>query len=304
LSPASNNARRARPLLGTFVEIAVADAAPSDMRAAFDAAFEAVAKVHALMSFHDANSDVARLNSKAFTRAIGVHRWTFQVIEAAMDLHRRSGGLFDIAVAPILQNMGLLPCRPAHQAASSGDMATSAAIELLSDHRVRFHDPGIRIDLGGIAKGFAVDRAIEVLRDFGVSRGVVNAGGDFAAFGPHSETVYIRDPRDPRRLKCGVEIENQALASSGSYFDPFRSARPLGLMIIDPRSHKPASTIKAATVRATSCLIADALTKVVMIAGSAAAALLDQYRASALVVLPTGDIEMTQDLQSAVCLAA
>jgi thiamine biosynthesis lipoprotein len=174
----------------------------------------------------------------------------------------------------------------------------------MSDHRVRFHRPGIRIDLGGIAKGFAVDRAIEVLRDFGISRGVVNAGGDLAAFGAHSETVYIRDSRDPRRLMCGIEIENQALASSGSYFDPFRSACPLELTIIDPRSHKPASMINAATVRAPSCLIADALTKVVMIAGSAAAALLEQYQASALVVLPTGDIEMTQDLQSAVCLAA
>jgi FAD:protein FMN transferase len=304
LPPASNSARRARPLLGTFAEIAVADAAPSEMHAAIDAAFDAVAKVHALMSFHDANSDVGRLNSEAFARPLEVHRWTFKVLEAAMDLHRRSAGLFDIAIAPILQNMGLLPRPPAHRAANSGDKATSAAIELLSDHRVRFHHRGIRIDLGGIAKGFAVDRAIEVLRDFGISRGVVNAGGDLAAFGPHSETVYIRDSRDPRRLICGIEIENQALASSGGYFDPFRSACPLGLTIIDPRTHKPASMINAATVRAPSCLIADALTKVVMIAGSAAAALLEQYQASALVVLPSGDVEMTQDLRSAVCLAA
>src|SRR5262245_10531915 len=81
------------------------------MRAAIDAAFEAVAKVHALMSFHDANSDVGRLNSEAFARPLGVHRWTFKVLEAAVDLHWRSAGLFDIAIAPILQNMGLLPRR-------------------------------------------------------------------------------------------------------------------------------------------------------------------------------------------------
>ena len=78
----------------------------------------------------------------------------------------------------------------------------------------------------------------------------------------------------------------------------------MGLAIIDPRSHQPAAIINAATVRARSCLIADALTKVVMIAGATVAALLEAYQASALMVLPTGDIEMTQDLQSAVCLAA
>lgn len=304
MSPGSNNARRARPLLGTFVEIAVADAAPSDMGAAIDAAFDAVAKVHELMSFHDADSDVGRLNREAFARPLRVHGWTFQVLEAAVDLHRRSAGLFDIAIAPILQDIGLLPRLPAHGAAISGEMATCAAIELLSDQRVRFHDPGVRIDLGGIAKGFAVDRAIEVLRNFGMSCAVVNAGGDLAAFGPHGETVYIRDPCDPRRLVCGIEIENQALASSGNYFDLFRSASPLGVTIIDPCTRKPASAINAVTVRAPSCLVADALTKVVMIAGPAATALLEQYQASALVVWSTGDIEMTQDLQSAVCLAA
>jgi FAD:protein FMN transferase len=304
LPPASNSARRARPLLGTFVEIAVADAAPSDMHVAIAAAFEAVAKVHELMSFHDPHSDVGRLNSKAFARPIRVHRWTFQVLEAAVDLHRRSAGLFDIAIAPILQDMGLLPPSPAHQTGNSGKTATSAAIELLSDQRVRFRDPGVKIDLGGIAKGFAVDRAIDVLRDFGMSRGVVNAGGDLAAFGPHSETVHIRDPRDARRLMCSIEIENQALASSGNYFDPFRSASPVGRTIIDPRILKAASMIDAVTIRAPSCLIADALTKVVMIAGPAVTALLEQYQASALLVFSAGDIEMTQDLQSAVCLAA
>ena len=257
------------------MEITVAGAAPRDMHAAIEAAFGAVAKVHGLMSFHDANSDVGRLNNGGWVRPLRVHRWTFQVLEAAVDLHRRSAST-----------------------------ATTEAIELLSDRRVRFRHPGVRIDLGGIAKGFAVDRAIDVLRDHRMLAGLVNAGGDLAAFGPATETVYIRDPRDPRRLMCGIEIDNQALASSGNRFDPFRSASPSGPAIIDPRTRQAVRSVNAVTVRAPSCLIADALTKVVMAEGPSAADLLDHYRAGALVVSAAGAVQMTEDLQGAVCLAA
>ncbi len=304
MSRASDSVQRARPLLGTFVEIRVAGAAPRDMHAAIDAAFGAVAKVHGLMSFHDANSDIGRLNGGAWVHSLAVDRWTFQVLETAADLHRRSAGVFDIAVAPILQELGLLPRLLSDRAANSMSTATAEAIELLPDDRVRFRHPGVRIDLGGIAKGFAVDRAIDVLRDHRMPAGLVNAGGDLAAFGPATETVYIRDPRDPRRLICGIEIDNQALASSGNRFDPFRSASPSGSAIIDPRTQQAVGGLNAVTVRAPSCLIADALTKVVMAEGASAADLLDHYRAGALVVSAAGDVRMTEDLQGAVCLAA
>jgi thiamine biosynthesis lipoprotein len=304
LPPASDSVRRARPLLGTFVEITVADASATDMHAAVEAAFLAVAEVHRLMSFHDPHSDVSRLNGKAWQRAVSVHDWTFQVLQAALDLHRRSRGVFDIAIAPVLQDMGLLPRLKVDRSSSPEKFATGEAVELLPDNCVRFKHPGARIDLGGIAKGFAVDRAIDVLRDHGMPRGLVNAGGDLAAFGPHPETICIRDPRDPRRLLLRIEIDNQALASSGHFFDPFRSASALGSAIIDPCTRKPAQTNDAATVRAPSCMVADALTKVVMVAGPSATALLEHCCASALVVSAAGDVQMTSDLQNAVCLAA
>jgi thiamine biosynthesis lipoprotein len=87
-------------LLGAFVEIEVAGAATSEMDAAVNAAFEAVASVHRLMSFHEADSDVSRLNRESCLRRISVHAWTFEVLEAAVEIHRRSNGVFDIAVAP------------------------------------------------------------------------------------------------------------------------------------------------------------------------------------------------------------
>jgi thiamine biosynthesis lipoprotein len=186
---------RARPLLGTFVEIRSAGASPGAVEQAVDAAFAAVAEVHRLMSFHDADSDVSRLNRQAFNHSVAVDPWTYEVLETALALHRQSMGAFDIAVAPALQELGMLPLNEGERDIGRIARATSGAIELLPDNRVRFHHPATRIDLGGIAKGFAVDRALDVLREQNQSQGLVNAGGDLATFGSFPETVALRNTR-------------------------------------------------------------------------------------------------------------
>jgi thiamine biosynthesis lipoprotein len=297
MATVSDKVRRARPLLGTFVEIEAAGAARSDLNAAIDAAFEAVANVHRLMSFHEDDSDVSRLNREAFVRPIEVHAWTFQVLEAATEMHRRSNGIFDIAVAPALQGMGLLP-RLNNGAAIATRARSFDAIELLGGQTIRFRDPDVRIDLGGIAKGFAVDCALEVLRGFDISNGMVNAGGDLAAFGQDPHAIHVRHPRDPRRLTCRVEITDEALASTARRFDLFQSAETTGSAIIDPASGKPTEVIDGATVRARSCMVADALTKIVMVSGTEATELLEHYNASALLVSADGDVRITPDWHS------
>lgn len=223
MKSASNSLARARPLLGTFVEIVTSGAAPARMETAIEAAFDAVARVHRVMSFHDPGSDVSRLNCARPGRAVFVDDWTYRVLECALDLHLRSRGTFNIAVAPMMQALGLLPALA--QDGSSPTMPQSgSALELLPGHRVRLREAG-RIDLGGIAKGLAVDRAIDVLRKHEIPSGLVNAGGDLAAFGAYDHPVAIRDPRDPMRLMCQVAIRNAAIASSGLLFDPVTSER-------------------------------------------------------------------------------
>ena len=305
MADASNRARtkfrRARPLLGTFVEIEVdAVGAPSD--AAVEAAFADVAEVHRLMSFHEADSDVSRLNRQAHARPVVVHAWTYQVLQAAIELERRSGGVFNIAVAPVLQAKGLLPC-------FDGDAAKAGrpphnGIELLAGGAVRFRDPRVRIDLGGIAKGFAVDRACKALGRLGVASGIVNAGGDLLVFGNGPQTVHVRDPRDPRRLICSIALANEALASTARRFDPFQSDSTDHTAVIDPASGGPAEAFAGVTVRAPSCMIADALTKIVMIMGTGAGELLAHYAAGALLMSPDGDIQVTPNLSGAINRAA
>ena len=297
MQPTSANIRRARPLLGTFVDIDVDEVDERHAEGAVEAAFAAVSEVHRLMSFHEADSDVSRLNRGASSGAVQVDQWTYEVLEMAADMNHRSAGAFDIGIAPTLQQLGQLPCGEETQAASLPCIPMADAIELLGNSRVRFTHASVKVDLGGIAKGFAVDRAIDALRRHGARSAMVNAGGDLAAFGTETRTIHIRDPRSPDRLICEVDVSNQALASTGRRFDPFQSAAVADSAVIEPTTRMPAHAVHGATVRASSCMIADALTKIVMIAGVEAAAPLAHYRASAIFVSADGDVRATSDWQ-------
>ena len=173
--------------------------------------------------------------------------------------------------------------------------STHDAIELLPGSRVRFRQPDVRIDLGGIAKGFAVDRALDVLKHRGMAQGLVNAGGDLAAFGAQPQTVGIRNPFDPHRLLCEVPVRDSALASSARRFDLVEPSSAAMTAVIDPRTREPINAIAGATVVASTCVIADALTKVVMIAGVDATPLLDRYGAGAMIVSADGETCVTSN---------
>jgi thiamine biosynthesis lipoprotein len=290
-----DSVRRAKPLLGTFVEITVPDAAPVDVDDAIEQAFGAIARVHRLMSFHDPDSDVSRLNSRAATEAVAVDPWTYQVLQAAIDFQQRSAGAFDITVAPVLQQIGLLPHHGREPFSAAADGPMIGAIELLSENGVRFQHSAIRIDLGGIAKGYAVDRAVETLKRLGVRSGLVNAGGDLAGFGPDAHVVDIRDPGCPGRILSRATICDQALASTAGSFDLSISLAVPALAVIDPATLKPVDTFQGATVRAHSCMIADALTKIVMVAGENSPPILQHYQAAAMLVHRDGAVRVTDN---------
>lgn len=304
MAAASNSVRRARPSLGTFVEIEAAGPVQAEVIGALDVGFEAVSTVHRLMSFHEPASDVSRLNREAFDRPVKVHEWTFDVLKTSIELHRRSAGLFNVAVAPALQAMGLLPRHNEDEAAEARP-PLSEAIDLLEGEMVRFRHRHAKIDLGGIAKGFAVDRALDALRQSGsIARGLVNAGGDLAAFGSEVQSVQVRHPRHPARVICRVELANEALASTARRFDLFQSSETSASAIIDRRGQTPDNAIDGVTVRAPSCMIADAMTKIVMISGTDASSLLEVYNANALLITSDGQVQISPDWQNAVHLAA
>lgn len=291
----NNGVRRARPLLGTIVEIALPDGG-EDCAAAIDAAFGAIEEVQRRMSFHEAESTLSRVNREAALAPVPIDAWTFAVLQTAAELHRDSGGLFDIAVAPRLQELGYLP-GPRRRGAEG----TFADVELNateSGGTVRFHAPGLALDLGGIAKGFAVDRAVESLREAGIASGLVNAGGDLRAFGEAPFPVVIRDPGNPGATLITLELRDAALATSAHYFADRLAPNASLPPIVFPGAHRPPSATplpRSVTVQATNAMLADALTKVVMLDPAAAQAVLRRHGAAALLVSTDGEVMCTEN---------
>ena len=243
--------RRARPLLGTFIEVACRGEAARCLPA-IEAAFTAIARVHALMSVHEKASDLTRINERAHREPVTVDAQTACVLAAALELHRESGGAFDVA---------------------AGSKGSSDDIELRGNV-VRFARP-MRVDLGGIAKGYAVDRAIEELASHGISRAIVNAGGDLRVLGDDAELIHLRDPGQPARLHPALTLARGAMATSAGYFSR---------AIVDPATGATSEGRDSASVVAPTAMIADALAKVVLLRGSLSQALLERYNAHALVL--------------------
>lgn len=269
---------RARPLLGTIVEVrVVAESAACAWRAA-DAAFEAVARVHRLMSFHETGSDVSHINRSAHLKPAKVDPQTWKVLACALALSRESHGLFDCTVASRLMQLGYLPKGP--QLSENAD-ATRVHVELLEDHRVRFLKP-LAVDLGGIAKGYAVDQAIDQLRRYNINAACVNAGGDLRVIGDRDWPVSIRSPADPYRTFFPLTLHDEALATTANYFAARVESGKVISPLIDPRTGACRTEDHSVSIIAPSCMLADALTKIVWLSNDPEHPLLSRYRARAI----------------------
>lgn len=269
--------RRCRPLLGTFVEIT----APLDCAAVIDRAFDAIARVHACMSYHERDSDLTALRRSPAGQIVTVNPWTVTVLRQAKRLYDRSGGLFDVAIGGDLAVLGYLPVDDAVGGAPL--TGTTADIEIVDDSHVRCRR-AMLIDLGGIAKGFAVDCAIDALSAAGVERGSVNAGGDLRVIG--DEIVALRGLDNT--IEGAIEVTDAALASSssrwrGRHFRAGNMAPHLGI------DRKPLREERTVTVIAPDCMIADAMTKIALADHGLAEAMLVEF-GGAIVSRPTLDL--------------
>lgn len=267
--------RRARPLLGTLVEISIETDVAAEPGAAcdisqlerheetfdtaFNAAFAAIERVHRLMSFHDVDSDVSRINRAAVGVTLELSPWTWEVLDCAQRLNLGTGGLFDVSIAGELVDQGFLPgdrttC-PGSEVAKVG-----AAFELTDAHCMRWVRKGM-IDLGGIAKGFAVDQALRAMQNSGARSIVLNAGGDLAGRGLPFP-VYVRHPAQPSQLIALGELQNLAMATSAGYHAVNHRESDSIHPLVDPRTARCVQWPGSVSVIAPSCMVADALTKV------------------------------------------
>ncbi|MBL8630477.1 MAG: FAD:protein FMN transferase [Rhodospirillaceae bacterium] len=276
----TNLIERAQPWLGTIVSLGVAGLSDAVAHQSIDAGFATVRRLHDLMSFHEPASDVSRLNCKAHLGPVEVDAHTYAVLSQAHQISAATAGVFDVTVGAMLAAWGFLP-----GAGAIPHGGTWRDIELIEPHAVRFHQP-LWVDLGGIAKGYAVDCALQTLLAHGATQVRVNAGGDIRVAGSAAHRIMLRVPEHPKADVPVLEIADAALASSSNT----TTKRQIGDRMVAP--HLNGITSKAVgfdmfvSVVAETCMVADALTKVVLALGPEADRVLAQYQATAYMYAP------------------
>lgn len=265
--------RRCRPLLGTFVEI------NADDSSAIDLAFAAIERVHTLMSAHEPDSELSRINRFAHVGPVPISDWTGQVIGRALYWSRTSAGRFDaVRAGRAALDGGALP---RHHDQPLPEACDWTSVKLSTD-AVSLDQPAC-LDLGGIAKGFAVDRAVDALKAAGAAHGLVNAGGDVRGYGPDAWEVVVVDPASRRPL-ANVSLMNGAVATS--------AGRPAGsgMLAFD---HLPGhdSRWSSVSVRAPLACDADALTKIVWSGSAEVRKWLGTAGAEAFMIGANGSVE-------------
>lgn len=252
---------RCKPILGTFVEIDIPDGRHSFN--AIENAFLAIEEVQALMGFHNPESELSHINARCHLEAIRIHPWTAKVLKIAQEIHQHSGGLFNCGIGYHLVASRLLPHHPNIQVGARADQFGGIEhLQFLEPTLVQSDKP-LCLDLGGIAKGFAVDLAVSVLQSAGLQSGSVNAGGDLRVFGTEARDIQIRHPANPHDLINLGNMHEGAIATSSLYFAR-RDKASISFMV-NPINHEHIEFSDSYSVIADQCIYADALTKVVSI---------------------------------------
>ncbi|HDZ76472.1 MAG TPA: FAD:protein FMN transferase [Candidatus Omnitrophica bacterium] len=262
-----------RLIMGTVVEITAQD------KDAINAAFFEIERIDALMSSYDPDSEVSRLNKK---RELKVSYELLNLIIAARNFYDITGGAFDITIGPLVRLWNIKEYMQMEPERIK--IPTQAQIEKVlsytginfieideKDSIIRLTDKRTRLDLGGIAKGYAVDRAIEILRQSGLKSALVNAGGEIYCLGKKAGrqwTIGLENPQKTDAFPEVFRLKNRAVATSGNYEQFFIYRNKRYSHIIDPRTGYPAdNNISSVSVFAGDCLTADVLATAIFVLG-------------------------------------
>ncbi|MFQ5456986.1 MAG: FAD:protein FMN transferase [Myxococcota bacterium] len=269
LRPRRRLVTRTIPVMGTIAEVAVVHDDREEAERAIDLAFRKLRWVDGAMSRYRASSDVGRANAKAWREAVHVHAATARVVGEALRWAEASDGRYDPGLARLMEIWDIghrhaPPPRAAFSRLAGRRLHRAIALDRWRGRpAIRFLNRETGIDLGGIAKGYAVDLACDALRRCGIRHAVVNAGGDLFAMGrsPDGDAwrVGIRSPQNPARIDAEIALSDEAVATSGDYLQGFVHGNRLYHHLMDPALAAPRITnLHSASVRAPRCLTADA----------------------------------------------
>ncbi len=261
--------------MGTFVEIKVVGSGREKLHSAVNKAFEEMSRLEGMMSRYNDGSEVAALERGAET-CVDVSQEMIDVVEKAVNVSILSGGLFDVTVGPFVRlwnfNEGEEKIPTENEIKSTLPLIGYRNIFVNRELScIRLGKKGMRLTLGGIAKGYIVDRAMNVLRLNGVKNALINAGGDIKVIRESNEKPWrigIQHPRDRQKIFATVDIYNGSIATSGDYERFFTRDGVRYHHILDPRTGMPAkSGVESVSIVANDSYYSDALATAVFVMG-------------------------------------
>jgi thiamine biosynthesis lipoprotein len=275
IDPYAGEVERAELVMGTVARVALP--APVARPERFEASFAALRDVDRAMSLYRPESELVRVNTLAARHPEPVGAALFALLGRARELSAESDGAFDVTILPLLRLWGAYPDLP-YLCAGSVTAVGFGGLRLDPRERtVSFARPGMGLDLGGIAKGFALDRARAALAAAGVEQARLDLGGDVAFVGAGSDggwRVAVRDPERPEGALGVLVVEaNASVSTSGNYARDFaHEGWRARSHIYDPRSGRPLDRDLAVTVWAPDATTADALSTALVVLGPQGAA--------------------------------
>lgn len=294
-------------LMGTriVVELWADDAAQGN--AAIDAVMAEMVNIDNNMSTYKPESEVSRVNANAAEAPMVISKELFDLLTTALEFSRITEGAFDITYASV----GFMYDFRAHKKPTDAEI--ESALPAVNYHHVVldpkkqtvfFTQPGVRIDLGGIGKGYAVDRGIEILQRRGIAHALVTAGGDSRIIGDRFGKpwiVGIRHPDDKTRVIAKIPLVDTAMSTSGDYERYFDEDGVRYHHIIDPRTGKSASKVRSATILASTATRTDGLSKTAFVLGAEEAMKIYEKLddVDAILVTPNGRVLYSKGLEPA-----
>lgn len=297
---------RERILMGTFVQIKVYGGDAAQLHTAVEAAFQEMQRLEDALRRHG-DGELGKLNRSPVGQAVVVATELFELLSVAERYRRLTGGAFDVTLGALEDLWGFFEDwdgtgRVPPPAEIEAWLAVPRGLELdeAAGSATRMSD-ATQIDLGGIAKGYAVDRALELLQARGVQAALVNAGGNVRTFGQVPEPVAfwvqarpfqvaVQHPRAANQLLGGLTLQTgQGVATSGDYQRYFMEGAVRYHHLFDPRTGRPASGLVSATVVAPTATVADILSTAAFVLGAQEALTLAQSLAGVEVLLVTED---------------
>ena len=276
LMPAAASAEwheREAAIMGTRIAVELWHEDAVQAEAAIDAVIAEMHRIDALMSHYKPESQLSRINRDAATAPVKVDAELAGLIARALEFSELSGGAFDITYASVGYLYDYRERRHPSEAQIQAALPAISWRHVVVDREastVRFLMPGVRIDLGGIAKGYAVDSAAQILRARGIQNASITAGGDTRILGDRRGRpwiVGIRHPDDPNRVIARIPLEDAAISTSGDYEHYFDEGGVRYHHIIDPHTGKSPVGVRSVTVIGPEAVITEGLTKSVFVMG-------------------------------------